>query len=223
MKKILIVCLLSLCAAVTASAETRNDKAVWHKRATYLNLGYVRQDLSGDMIPGTVSSDLGGSLSWGRTFYLHKKPIGNFLKFGLDWSWLDLNAARYAPAGMENDVYQLDAAMQIGPSLTVNPVGRLKLSAYARVAPTYSAMWLNETLAHGFTAHYNYGATLAWRMISVGVEFRNGFKDAFEYKVIDVEKALEGMEEGGNLSLSATGKASLANANTIRFFFGFRF
>ena len=239
MKKIFFLGVLTLCLSMTAMAGS-NYSAVWNKRATYFNLGYMGQELSGEYITAasgkqSLMSDLGGSLSWGHTFYLHKKPIANMVKFGLDWTWLDLNAAQYKATGsMENAFYQVDAAMQLGPSITINPVGRLKLSGYARITPTYSAFWMDNTLAHGYATFYNYGATIAWRMLSFGVELRNGLKDKAEYKLIDIEESLEGSLDDiddlddleGNLglpSLSTTGKSNFWNSHTIRFFIGFRF
>lgn len=241
MKKIFILGIMSLSLSLAAAAQS-NYSAVWQKRATYLNVGLMQQELSGDNfttstgVP-TLASDLGASVTWGRTFYLHKTPILGMMKIGLDWSWFDLNAARYKVTDkMENPYYQLDAAMQLGPSLTINPVGRLKLSAYARVAPTYSAFWLDNTLGHGYATFCNFGATIAWRMLSVGVELRNGLKDKAEYKLIDLEEALGDLEDLGNLedledfegtpnlpSLSTTGTSNFWNSHTLRLFFGIRF
>lgn len=33
-----------------------------------------------------AENDFGVSISWGKTYYLHKKPLLGMLKFGLDWS-----------------------------------------------------------------------------------------------------------------------------------------
>lgn len=224
MKKICMIGLVALCAAMTATAQTNGKDPVWQKRATYLNVGLVQQDLSGDLLDNTLTAEQGFGLSWGRTFYLHKRPISRVFKVGLDWTWLDLSAAQYAAeTSGDNGIFQADAAMQIGPSITVNPFGRVKLAGYAHFVPTYSSILVHDQMAYGFVKFYNYGATLSWRLLSVGVEYRKGLDPDAEYKVIDYEKAKEGVEEGKTPSLDSTGKAVFSNNNTVRFFVGLRF
>ena len=42
-----------------------------------------------------MKSDFGAAIVWGKTYYLHKKPLAGMIKFGIDWSWMDLNYAQY--------------------------------------------------------------------------------------------------------------------------------
>ena len=76
------------------------------------------------------------------------------LKFGLDWSWVDLNYSKYTiseseepGSGSVGDImdetidignHQLEYGMQVGPSITINPVHELKISLYFRLTPSYS-------------------------------------------------------------------------------------
>lgn len=46
-----------------------------------------------------LKSNYGASFTTGRTFYLHK-PIGGFLRFGIDVTWFDLN---YTNADFETE------------------------------------------------------------------------------------------------------------------------
>ena len=79
------------------------------------------------------------------------------LKFGLDWSWVDLNYSKYTiseseepGSGSVGDImdetidignHQLEYGMQVGPSITINPVHELKISLYFRLTPSYSMMY----------------------------------------------------------------------------------
>ena len=108
-------------------------------------------------------SDFGVSLAFGKTYYLHKKPLLNMIKFGIDATWFDISYAKYSePDAYANDgaytraygdyggydyddeedidlgIHQIDASMHVGPSITVNPIGDLKVAAYFHYVPTYS-------------------------------------------------------------------------------------
>ena len=69
-----------------ATLEKENlNQAIWKDRAKYFNIGYVKQTLTDKTFGGDITSDFGVSLSYGKTYYLHKKPIAGMIKFGLDW------------------------------------------------------------------------------------------------------------------------------------------
>lgn len=213
-----------------AKADSKNEKKqqreaisldkIWKNRAGYLNLGYVNQDFYIDGLDALpLKSDWGASLTWGKTFYLHKKPIGKVLKFGLDWSWLDINAAQYTLASsIEEDyyeeesslLYQADLGMQFGPSITINPVNRLKVSAYFRVSPSYSAIYSidEESVCGSYVTAFNVGGAIAWGVISLGVEYRTG---ECSYKEIG------GEEDSPNIT------DLKQKSNGVRFYLGFRF
>jgi hypothetical protein len=76
-----------------------------------------------------LKSNFSGSLSVGRTFYLHR-PIGKFLRFGIDATWFDLNYTNYKIKHIthsETNNYQYhqgELAVQVGPSITLKPVGK---------------------------------------------------------------------------------------------------
>lgn len=74
--------------------EALNNK-IWNDRAKYFNISYVKQSLSIQDANCTWNNDLGAAITWGRTYYLHKKPILGMIKFGFDWSFLDINFAMY--------------------------------------------------------------------------------------------------------------------------------
>lgn len=184
MKRVLLL-VVALCICVTSAlAQDVEQDKIWKKRAGYLNLGYVTQELSvTDGIPFVLNNDWGASISSGRTFYLHKKPIMQMMKFGLDWTWFDLNGSGYSVPGYDeydgeynSELYQAEIGMQVGPSITINPVHHLKISAYFRVAPCYSAVYNvdEESVFGSYSTFINAGASVAWKVISVGVEYRTG-------------------------------------------------
>ena len=157
---------------------------IWRRRSGYLNLAFVSQTTKTNIDElASMRSDWGAALSWGKTFYLHRRPIGNVLKFGLDWTWLDLNGASFGQSlnsifngNYDETLYQLEAGMQLGPSITVNPVDHLKISTYFRVTPSFSAVYAveNELFLRNYATYFNVGATVAWRLLSLGVEYRMG-------------------------------------------------
>lgn len=162
--------------------QERLNRVVWKDRAKYFNLGYVKQTLTDKSTGIELQSDFGVSLSSGKTYYLHKKPLAGMIKFGLDWTWMDLNYAKSTLPELdpetgsvdESAVHQAEFSMQFGPSVTINPVHRLKVSGYFRVAPSYSALYMNDTFHHHYVTMWNAGCAVAWNVISVGVEWRWG-------------------------------------------------
>ena len=191
---------------------------IWRKRSDYLNLAFVVQNVETNIDElSELNSEWGASLSWGKTFYLHRKPIGRVLKFGLDWTWLDLNGACFEQdmysifdGDYHETLYQLDAGMQFGPSITVNPVDHLKISTYFRVTPTFATVYAveNELFLKNYATYLNAGLSVAWRLLSLGVEYRTG-KTSYD--------------DLGELSELMPGVAIDLNTTSWRMYFGFRF
>lgn len=106
--------------------QERLNRVVWKDRAKYFNLGYVKQTLTDKSTGIELQSDFGVSLSSGKTYYLHKKPLAGMIKFGLDWTWMDLNYAKSTLPELdpetgsvdESAVHQAEFSMQFGPSVT---------------------------------------------------------------------------------------------------------
>ena len=77
-----------------AQDEDAQDRASWKVPTTYLNIGYVESKLKQDDWE-QLKSDWGASITIGKTFFLHKKPIANFIRLGIDATWFDLTYANY--------------------------------------------------------------------------------------------------------------------------------
>lgn len=183
-----------LSSQLETARTAESDRKIWKNRAKYFNMGYVKQTLTGQD-GGELKSDLGASISWGRTYYLHRKPLFGMLKFGLDWSWLDLNYAKYGLGDYAGNGYDdgegpyegedwvdedfpttahhAEIGMSFGPSVTVNPVGHLKASAYFRVTPSFSGIYIDD-FGSGYATFFNVGGAISYKAISLGVETRWG-------------------------------------------------
>lgn len=225
---LLLFCAGDVVAQRKAKWERRIERAqeqdkselnrIWRKRSDYLNLAFVVQNVETNIDElSELNSEWGASISWGKTFYLHRKPIGRVLKFGLDWTWLDLNGACFEQdmysifdGDYHETLYQLDAGMQFGPSITVNPVNHLKISTYFRVTPTFATVYAveNELFLKNYATYLNAGLSVAWRLLSLGVEYRTG-KTSYD--------------DLGELSELMPGVAIDLNATSWRMYFGFRF
>lgn len=192
----------ALSSKMEATEAETLDKKIWKNRAKYFNIGYVKQNLSetgGDEFK--LKSEFGASMSWGRTYYLHKKPLLGMIKFGLDASWVDMSFAKYSTINLENSLgtrsiwdgndydedydedldlelelgyYQLEIGMSVGPSVTINPIDHLKVNAYFHFTPSASMIFLDDNISTSYASFFNVGAAVSYKFISIGVEKRWG-------------------------------------------------
>lgn len=142
----------SLQAKEEKRTEDEKLEKIW-KRKKYTVIGFVNQTLENkdndDTEDGKVKykSKFGVTLQKGKTFSLHKRPIAKMVKIGLDWTFIDLNFAKYEDGhgisinppleddydggyGYDDDkdmldldlgVMQLEYGMGFGPSVQVTP------------------------------------------------------------------------------------------------------
>lgn len=176
-------------------AREKKSEMIWG-RNKYFNLGYNAQKVEvKDVENGKMNSDFGFSLTTGRTYYLHKKPILNMIKFGIDWTYLDLTVAKYSPTYDDDEYdsyygsnyddyysdedddegigsYKFELGMQFGVSVTVNPVDFLKVNAYFRYAPCFSGMYddYEGDFYKSFGSYFVGGMAVSYKVISLGVE-----------------------------------------------------
>lgn len=204
-------------------AETLNKK-IWNDRAKYFNISYVKQSLSTEDSNLEYNSSLGVAVTNGRTYYLHKKPILGMIKFGIDWSYFDVNFAMYeneTNSGYEKEkvsTYQAEIGMQIGPSVTVNPIDHLKVNGYFRVTPSYSMMYADEEFNGSYGTFFSAGGAISYKVISIGIESRWG---KTKYKsLVDIGEFMG--EDEGMSSEGGTTKSTW-KTNSTRFYISFRF
>lgn len=118
---------------------------------------------------------------------------------------------------------QIEGAMAIGPSVTVNPYNYLKVAAYFHYMPTGSVALLDSEASFAFVNNMAFGMSLAYKVISLGFETRWG---TGKYNKFDTEEI--GNEFGEDIE-SMPGIGSLFSEKTkmktqsFRVFLGFRF
>lgn len=214
---------------VQKTEDAARNERIWKKRAKYFNIGYITNQTLTDKVDAEAEwkSDFGVSLTFGKTYYLHKKPLLNMIKFGIDATWFELSYAKYSEPDVfaeggsytrayndyssdyedyyEEDfdlgIHQIDASMHVGPSVTVNPVGDLKVAAYFHYVPTYSMVVIDDSFGHGYVSNFAFGASVAYKAISVGIEHRwakkatyNGLsfdEESMDYNAPDFEDVIE--------------------------------
>lgn len=168
----------------------KKQDRIWGRRK-YFNLGLNMENLKNDDPASELSRKFGASMTIGRTYYLHKNPILGMIKFGLDWSYLDFNAAgynyEYRYSNNENGnsssieetdeygIYKMELGMQFGPSVTVNPIDYLKVNVYFRYSPCYSVVLDDGFQFNGsYGSYMNFGLAVSYKVISLGYEMRWG-------------------------------------------------
>lgn len=206
---------------------------VWG-RAKYFNIAFAKQSLKSDY--ETLNSSMAFSVEYGRTYYLHKKPIAGLLKFGIDVNFMDISFAKYPdmaeesePSPMDDEeeplidlgIMQMEYGIGVGPSVTVNPVDHLKACLFFHVTPSYSLMLQNSSLYHHYATFFNVGLTVAYRMISIGVEHR--WCGKVNYDGLSMDHVEDVYDDEGNFHDPFESVGALMKTNTWRFFIGFRF
>lgn len=159
---------------------TQENTTVKKWRNKYINFGYTNMTIKQDDAPD-LKSDFGAAFTVGRTFYLHKKPIANMIRLGIDATWIDLNYANYKMLVMDKDddendytYHQGDISMHIGPSITINPVSKLNIHGYFRFAPTFSGFYDNDSFYVNYAKVFVGGGSVSYGIIGLGIESRFG-------------------------------------------------
>lgn len=175
MKMKLLLCILSV-IPLFCSAQTGSEDSYFKKK--YVNIGFINGSLEQEEC-SELKSNYGAMFSVGRTFYLHKKTIGKMLKFGIDATWFDLAYINYDVQHIthwETNNYQIheaEAGMQIGPSLTLNPIKKMNLHFYFRYAPSFSCYYADDSFQGKYATYFVSGGTLSYSFFGLGVEWRH--------------------------------------------------
>lgn len=208
----------------TSLLKSKED--VWGRRK-YFNINLVTsQDRKVKGVEAMKDSkDWAVGLTLGRTFYVHKKPILNMIKVGIDWTYLDLTYAKYKKKteGYKSTEFygdqQAEYAMAIGPSVTVNPIDHLKVGAYLRYMPACSAIFTDDDVNFQFASGGQFGMQASWKMIALGFESR---WQSAKYKCLKTDEYKEFIENNPSSKKDMDKKTKL-KTNSFRFFIGFRF
>lgn len=132
MKKILISACVALAATLSVSAQTENNditveekldqmqnqldeansrideldkealnRSIW-SRGKYFHFIYANMEAAYEDCP-VEKPKFGFGISLGNVYYLHKKPLFNMVKIGLDVMWTDLTVAKMKSSYSDND------------------------------------------------------------------------------------------------------------------------
>lgn len=194
-----------LLAILTAAVSFNQITAQNNFNPRFNNLGYVTSKLTYEGV--TALRGNGVSFVSGRSYILHPEPIEEMLRFGIDFSWADLNFTSYSVKAQETfNYYQLEYGLHVGPSVHVNPVADLGIHVYFRYAPTFWAI-LNTDItgfAGGSASYFVSGGAVSWKFISIGAEARWGKGKAL-FDIADVED----YESDKNKKMKSSGGARI--------------
>ena len=188
-----------------AEEETRNER-IWKKRAKYFNIGYITSQTLTDKLDDEAEwkNDFGIDATWFELSYAkYSEPdvfaeTGSYTRAYNDYS---SDYDDYYEEDIDLGIHQIDASMHVGPSVTVNPVGDLKVAAYFHYVPTYSMVVIDDSFGHGYVSNFAFSASVAYKSNSVGIEHRwakkatyNGLsfdEEGMDYDAPDFEDAIE--------------------------------
>ncbi|MDR1201177.1 MAG: hypothetical protein LBL58_06030 [Tannerellaceae bacterium] len=181
-KIILFFAFLLVFTAVQAQEDGKETKL----RKKYINLSFTNMKMTQDDFP-ELKSNYGVAFSVGRTFYLHKEPIANMIRFGIDATWFDMNYTNYKIEYITNldtekyEYYQGEISMHIGPSITINPVDKLDIHGYFRYAPTFSGLYTDDAFYGNYASFFVGGGSISYGVIGLGIESQFGNCDYKEF------------------------------------------
>lgn len=175
MKRLFVLLLSVFCIVSHAEAQ---EGSFYRK---YRNIGWTSMgvDSNGEL----QHSDIGVSYTSGRTYFLHGKPIAGILKIGIDATWSDITYSRYQGVRFNEGMpyaakwHQIEYSLHVGPSVALNPVGKLNINAYFRYAPTFSMRYSkgeDVALMGNYATMFVTGGMVSWGIIGIGAEYRFG-------------------------------------------------
>ena len=178
--------------------QQSDDNGYW-KRRKYNRISFNTNHFS--MLSSSSEIPLKLALGWdkGRNIWLHKKPIAGMIKFGLDlgvdlnYMWMDLQADHSdyeGPSGYmgsepiedNEDMalladlsgHHLSLGLAVGPSVTINPVSKVRICGYAHFVPSASFFVQGMSMNLGYSLIMKYGLEAGFGAIGVGLEYNHG-------------------------------------------------
>lgn len=173
--------MFTICHAQDSYGYEDNDsyqysEKTWRKKYFNLNFINTKKIQNGDF---DLKSNYGASFTIGRTFFLHKKPIANMIKFGIDATWFEMNYTNYQIKYIGYDEesydfeYQGEISMHVGPSITIQPINNLNVHCYFRYAPSLSILY-SGNIYYNYATFFVGGVSAYYRFIGLGIESRFG-------------------------------------------------
>lgn len=173
MKKSLLLLLTALLTVSALSAQGADVLRRKYSQVSYGKNNFIHGDWK-------MKSDFAVNFTSGRTFYLHEDEIAGLIRFGIDGTWTDFTYAKYtrplAVDGKNNDYkfHQVDYALNVGPSVHINPIDDVFVHTYFRYAPAYSLFMGDKQIYGNYATYFVTGLSVSYNFIALGFEGRFG-------------------------------------------------
>lgn len=176
----------SLNQKIENDKENARMEKIW-KRKKYRYIGYVMQSLTHlDEENLRWKSEFGVDYGMGRTYFLHKHPLGKVVKFGIDWTMMDMNYAKLkenyrintipspAPATAATSGGFDDIQTPENPDMPDIKLGCHAIDLGMQVGPS---IWINPVDHLMLNGYFRYAPTAA--MLVIDDEFSIGYGSFF--------------------------------------------
>jgi hypothetical protein len=117
--------------------------------------------------------------------------------------------------------HQFEYAMQVGPSVTVNPIDHLKINAYFRYAPSFSGILIDDEFSCNYASFFVTGAAISYKVISVGIESRWGKAKYKNFSIDDFNEEDMDVDNPEWNDVISKSKRKF-KTNSVRFYISFR-
>lgn len=180
------------------SVEVAADYGYWKKKK-YNRISFNIPRFSPLFVEDDYPVTFSAGLHCGRNIFLNERPIAGILKFGIDAGMtldymgidMDRDYSDYeGPSGylgsepLEEDAdmdmlrkfsgHHITFGIAVGPSVTVNPIDKLRLCGYFHVVPSASFFVQGISMNVGFTPFLKYGLEVSYGFIGLGIEHNSG-------------------------------------------------
>ena len=192
MKKGLLLLLASLFAASSVFAQ---DVDILRRKYSQVSFGkntFIHNNWK-------MKSDFAINYTNGRTFYLHEDEVAGLIRFAIDGTWTEFTYAKYTrPLPVEGKTkgykfHQIDYALNVGPSVHINPIEDVFVHTYFRYAPAYSLFMGDKQVYGNYATYFVTGLSVSYNFIALGFEGR--FGNCNYDSLISAKKAAEYIEQ----------------------------
>jgi hypothetical protein len=168
--------LLLLTVLLTASAVSAQDVDILRRK--YSQVSFAKNTFKhGDW---KMKSDFAVNYTNGRTFYLHEDEVAGLIRFAVDGTWTDFTYSKYTRPllveGKNNNYkfHQVEYALNVGPSVHINPIEDIFIHTYFRYAPAYSLLMGDKQIYGNYATYFVTGLSVSYNFIALGFEGRFG-------------------------------------------------
>lgn len=173
MRKGLLLLLALLFAASSLSAQGVDILRRKYSQVSFGKNTFIHNDWK-------MKSDFAINYTNGRTFYLHEDEVAGLIRFAVDGTWTDFTYSKYTRPllveGKNNNYkfHQVEYALNVGPSVHINPIEDIFVHTYFRYAPAYSLLMGDKQIYGNYATYFVTGLSVSYNFIALGFEGRFG-------------------------------------------------